>query len=228
MCRIGFRVFCSNSISQSKSMDYLKKLPAHLAVLGDVSKGEIEILKSSDDEKEFGIVYEDQYLFAVRDKVKFPDGRIGGYFRIISKGEVNGSCGTVMIPKIGDSVIFIRLFRHATRAWEWELPRGYQELGVSIEDNARKEMKEELGLDVESIEELGKIKSNTGISSGEATAYLVDIPEDQLDSIVLSKDEAISEFRIVTKNRLDQFLIRNVKCGFSLSAILFAKLRNMI
>ena len=209
-------------------MDYLEKLPKQLAYRGDVGKGEIELLQLGDEDKGFGIVYEDAYQFIVRDKVKFPNGRVVGYVRVVTKGEIRGGCGTVVLPMIGDSVVFIRLFRHATRTWEWELPRGYQEPDISIEENAIKELKEELNVDVDSVKLVGRVKSNTGISSGEATVCVADIPKNQIENIVVSKDEAISDFQIVSKTELNQFIEQSVTCGFSLSTILFAKLNGTV
>ncbi|MCA9450316.1 MAG: hypothetical protein KC931_24550, partial [Candidatus Omnitrophica bacterium] len=68
---------------------YLDRLPEHLRTAGDHSAGEIEILPPGDDPA-FGILYEDKYILLVRDRVRFPNGKEGGYLRIIYPAELTG------------------------------------------------------------------------------------------------------------------------------------------
>ena len=60
----------------------------------------------------------------MRDPVRFPSGKLGTYLRILEPSALDGAAGVVLLP-VRDNVIFLReVFRHATRRWELELPRG--------------------------------------------------------------------------------------------------------
>jgi mutator protein MutT len=54
--------------------------------------------------------------------------------------------GAVVVD--GDRVVLIRR-RHPPRAGEWSLPGGRVELGETLEDALRRELREEIGLEVE-------------------------------------------------------------------------------
>src|SRR5450631_4175478 len=67
-----------------------------------------------------GVLAADPYLGVLaRDAVRFADQSLGLYNRHI------GEAGCVIMPKIGDDIVLIRLFRHASRDWSWEFPGGY-------------------------------------------------------------------------------------------------------
>ncbi len=140
---------------------------------GDALKGEIEIVKDPDqiaaiEELQFqrllkkglgkemarewartGIVAEDAYWIWLRDPVRFPTGTMGTYGRIIWKSQLNGPVGVAVMPILPDGKIALNLnFRHATRSWEWELPRGARNEGESIEEAAQRELNEETGYSI--------------------------------------------------------------------------------
>ncbi len=212
---------------------YLDKLPTDLKRNGDHSAGEIEIIELSDvdDPRKFGVLYEDAFIVLIRDKVRFPNGKTGGYIRVLNRSQLEhpDSGGTVMVPIWNGKLIFIRVFRHSTRQWEWELPRGFQEPDISKEENAEKEIKEELGVGVRKIQAIGNVKPNTGILASSATCYRVDLEGDPLDNRSRDKEEAIGEVKAVALEELDSFIREQpVTCGFSLSAILLARAHGLI
>lgn len=156
--------------------------------LGDSSKGEIEIVLddagielseaaqkarliraglSEEDAKrgsQSGIVEEDLYLMWVRDPVVFPNGERGTYNRLVWKvASLDGPVGVVVLPVLEDGRIILNLnYRHATRSWELELPRGGKLKGETNEAAAQRELKEETGFDVEHLIFLGDIAVDTG------------------------------------------------------------------
>lgn len=198
---------------------YLDRLPAHLRTPGEHSAGEIEILVPGDDPA-FGILYEDPYILLVRDRVRFPNGKEGGYLRIINTAELTGSPGTVMIPTWKDEIVFVRIFRHATRSWEWELPRGFQEPGISEQANAEKEIFEELGVMAASVKRIGGFNANTGLLTGEIGVYTVELAADPESAGKPETAEGITHFRAVSKEQLRAFLRdEKVRCGISLAAL---------
>src|ERR1700737_2412923 len=67
----------------------------------------------STDWAQVGIAFEDQYQILLRDAVRFPDGSLGTYIRLLSpKPQV---LGVAILPVYQGKVLLIRHFRHATR-----------------------------------------------------------------------------------------------------------------
>jgi ADP-ribose pyrophosphatase len=121
-----------------------------------------------------GVVYADPYTLVVRDAVRRPDGSLGTYARTIP---ASGAAGAAILPVIGGQVVLLRHFRHATRAWHLEIPRGFGEPGVSAADQARQELREEIGADADSLTGLGPFHSNTGMASDQVELFLAEIHE---------------------------------------------------
>ncbi|MFI1973664.1 NUDIX hydrolase [Streptomyces wedmorensis] len=114
-----------------------------------------------------GVVYEDSYITVLRDPVRFPDGALGFYVRIV---ETAGFPGVVVLPFLGDQVVLIDHYRHATRRWHLEAPRGFGEEGSS-EQNAVRELTEELGAEVDQLVALGIVHADSGLLAGYVALY---------------------------------------------------------
>ncbi len=206
--------------------NYLESLPEHLRYVGSYKELEIELSTTTDPG--LGIVYQDKYVLLLRDPVIFPNGESGTYVRLVEKASIGGRTGTVIVPLADGCIVFVEIFRHATRRWEWELPRGFQEEGLTTAQNAIKETKEELDVEPNSIESLGAIAPNTGMLAGSAEAFIAIMPPGSLPLMKGQKMESIRRIRAVPIVDLDQFLLDHVRCGFSLSAIFLAKLRGKL
>lgn len=205
---------------------YLHRLPEQLRSPGSHQNGEIELIEPEPDEAGYGILYEDKYILLLRDKVRFPNGSIGGYLRILNQSDLTGSSGSVIIPVSGDSIIFIRTYRHAIRNWSWELPRGFQETGLSEEQNASKELREELGGEASDIARIGEINPNTGLSAGMIGVYRARIREGSIPVDPIDPVEAIRGWEAVRPEQLSEFIAgKRIICGITLAA-LFLYLRN--
>lgn len=72
---------------------------------------------------EVGIAFRDQYVLLLRDAVRFADGSLGTYIRMVAPE--NSFQGVAILPVWQRQVLLIRHFRHATRAWHLEVPRGF-------------------------------------------------------------------------------------------------------
>jgi ADP-ribose pyrophosphatase len=121
-----------------------------------------------------GVVYEDLYMIVVRDAVRRPDGSLGTYVRTLP---ASGAAGAAILPVLDGQVVLLRHFRHATRVWHLEIPRGFGEPGVTADEQARQELREEIGADAEVLVELGKFHSNDGIASDCVELFLAEIQE---------------------------------------------------
>ncbi|MFC8765016.1 MULTISPECIES: NUDIX hydrolase [Streptomyces] len=109
-----------------------------------------------------GVVYQDPYVLLVRDAVRFPDGRTGTYTRSVS---ATAAPGCVILPLLGDRMVLIEHYRHATRSWHWEIPRGFGTARLTGEANAAKELAEEIGARVRELLPLGSLHPDSGVSA---------------------------------------------------------------
>ncbi|MBS0604110.1 MAG: NUDIX hydrolase [Verrucomicrobia bacterium] len=126
-----------------------------------VSKG----VQEFDAEKwsSVGVVAEDNYWIWVRDAVIFPSGVYGTYDRLMWKSGLDGAPGVAILPLLSTKKIVVNInYRHATRSWEIELPRGQKKEGESLEKAAARELKEETGYQISKCTQLGTMAPDTG------------------------------------------------------------------
>jgi ADP-ribose pyrophosphatase len=119
-----------------------------------------------------GVAYEDPYLIVLRDAVRRPDGSMGTYVRTMP---ASGFAGVAVLPLCRGKIVLLRHFRHATRNWHLEIPRGYGEAGVSATDQAAQELREEIEADITSLVHLGPFHSNTGTATDQVELFLAEI-----------------------------------------------------
>src|SRR5919204_1099346 len=133
---------------------YIQSLPESARYIGNAKEDEIEIIDRREAPRiraKTGIVIEDKLHYFVRDAVKYPSGEIGTSMRVIGCTMNDGPSGVVALCSRDGNIFLRETFRHATRRWELETPRGRRETGVSAAEAARKEIDEELGFRVEQI-----------------------------------------------------------------------------
>jgi ADP-ribose pyrophosphatase len=210
---------------------YLKKLPPSTATAGDANVGEIEIIDRRESSKiraKTGILIEDKMHFFVRDAVKFPSGAIRTEMRVIGRTMFDGSSGVVALASRGGKIFLREIFRHATRRWELEATRGQRETGYSAEDAAIKEIGEELGFRVKSIEKLGEVSGDSAILASALPVFWVELepgpPKDHPEAT-----EAFGKIIELSPAELTQRIVRgDIRDGYTLSAVLFARLAGKI
>ncbi|MGQ9781452.1 MAG: NUDIX hydrolase [Nitrososphaeria archaeon] len=141
-------------------------------------------------------VYRGRRINVKLSVISLPDGVC------VRKEIVEHPGAVVILPLLDDKVILIRQFRISVNEWLYELPAGtLDKKGESLEDCARRELKEETGYVAGSVRELFKLYPSPGfctevIHSFAAQDLRKDVasPEqgEMIQPIILSLDDAIA------------------------------------
>ena len=189
--------------------------------------GSIEILEpdaqTSEDGQQFGVMYADQYVTLLRDRVRFPGGVEGAYIRVIPSSP---SPGVVVLPVVSGHILLLHQFRHATRSWHWELPRGFRDDDdASPQDTATRELREETGAEATRLVMLGRMHTNTGMTSECVDLVFAEAGEVGTPAYA----EGISQVRTVATAELEAMLLAGeVTDAFTIAAYTQARLRGLI
>lgn len=155
------------------------------------------------------------------DRVRFPNGKEGRFNRII---EGSGQPGVVVLPLSSAGVGLVRQYRYPIGQEVWELPRGFGE-GPDPSVDARRELKEETGLEAEELIPLGVVYPNSGILAMEARLFAArcqPVTEEPLD-------DEVSRFRWFRKSELlEKIDSGEINDAFTLAAVQRALLRGLL
>lgn len=105
------------------------------------------------------IVYETAWMKIREDNVTRPNGSDGTY------SFVETSESVYIVPLTdNDEIYLIAQWRYPTKTFSWELPGGGGD-GGNILESAKRELKEETGLEAEIWSEIGKLQPMNGVTS---------------------------------------------------------------
>ena len=226
-----FSLFCFQSVYANSLNEYFSYIEQLAQSKGNFREGEIEVITdpaeiarvqkvqkerlvkkgfSASNATEFsriGIVKEDQYWIWLRDAVYFPKGIAGTYNRLIWKNELKGGIsGVAVLPVLPSGKLVLNLnYRHATRSWELELPRGGIQPQETLEAAACREVKEETGLIASSVVFLGNMTPDTGVLSSVVPIFMGKISAKEESNPEYS--EAIADVISFSKEELKEGLI---------------------
>lgn len=196
-------------------LDLYKQHPGALGPLGHHKKGEIEIVldeKRMDEieqktGRKVGIIAQDRYWVWINDAVIFPKGNEGVYGRVLWRQSLLGPAGVAVMAVTQDKrIALIRTFRHATRSWEYELPRGGTEMGESPEQTAIREAKEETGLVVSNLVSLGEFYPDTGVLTTLVPVFLASV--ERIEGAEIEETEAIDVIETFSLEELKQGFVK--------------------
>jgi ADP-ribose pyrophosphatase len=169
-----------------------------------------------------GIAFRDQYVLILRDAVRYIDGSLGTYIRAVEPSPA--SPGVVVLPLWQGKVLIIRHFRHATRSWHLEIPRGAG-LALDARESAQRELAEEIGASGVRLIELGEIYPDTGLTNSRVVLFCAEVAS-------YNAPEAMEGITEILPTPVAQFeeMIRNgeLEDGFLLAAYARAKARELI
>lgn len=113
------------------------------------------------------IIFDGRIVHLAIETADLPDGRE------IDLEIVRHPGGSVIVAVDDEQqVCLIRQFRHAAGGWIWELPAGVRDDAEAPELTARRELKEEVGIEAKSWLSLGSLLSTPGFCDERLHLYL--------------------------------------------------------
>lgn len=159
-----------------------------------------------------GIIYQSRFHTMVVDLVRKQDGTLLPYERLVKTAEGNS---VVMVPFCGGKIILLKQFRHALGDFQYCFPRGFGEPGLSPEENARKEIREELNCDAQDFRLLGHTVADSGVCGEKVHIFRCTVTNPSVDIL----QENIAAYTAVTESELrDMIRSGQIDDGFTLAA----------
>ncbi len=192
-------------------LELLNRYPQTLGPFGQFQDKEIEIIRDPKKIAEIeiemgrkvGIIAQDRYWIWINDAVKFPSGKNGIYGRLLWVKSLTGSPGVAVMALLPDKRIVLNCnYRHATRSWELELPRGTVEPNESLEQAAKREVKEETGMVVDALHLLGEMTPDTGLTNTIVPIYMAKVTAQQKSSP--EESEAIASILALSQTEIEK------------------------
>lgn len=176
----------------------------------EMNKKELEKYERENNRR-LGLLYRSKFNMLLVDLIKGGTGYYA-YERIVP---TSVGSAIVILAKYDNKFVLLKQYRHAIRDYQYALVRGFGEDNTSGEDNAKKELKEEIGAEVLKSEFLGKVASDSGLTSGIVEIYYCEITEPKL-----REEEGIKKIELYTKSELSE-KIRNkeITDSFTLAAL---------
>lgn len=204
-------------------IDYIKEhgVPyLHSDMLKIITDYDVLVDYAERNNKDIGFIYQSGYNTFVVDLVENASGELFTYERII---KTNMGNSVVIVPVKDDKYVLLKQFRHALGDYQIAFPRGYGEDGLSIEENARKELSEELNTTASFVNHIGTVVADSGICGERVNVVLCRIDEIVVDGVY----EEIKEYMLLTEEEIDGFIASGViQDGFTISAWSIYKSQN--
>ncbi len=169
--------------------------------------------------RKLGVVYKSPFNMMVVDLVCEGE-REFAYERLIPTAIGDP---VVCVPLCGDKFVLMRQYRHAMRTYQYAFPRGYGENGLSAEENAAKELCEEIGAEVIRVEKLGEVVADSGVSGTVVPVMLCRVS----DFRVKKGYEGIEAVELLSESEISHYIASGkINDGFTLSAFSMWQNRN--
>ncbi|QQR92302.1 MAG: NUDIX hydrolase [Candidatus Iainarchaeum archaeon] len=163
-----------------------------------------------------GLIYENKWARLRHDQVVAPDGSNTTY-TFIEKPD----CVAIIARNRDGGIYLIREYRYPVQQTLWQLPAGGFEKGLTFQENAQKELKEETGITAQKWEKLGHIFIHPGSESTCMHVFLAqELDEKNVGTHGQETNEAIEHIEKISPQKLDQLIRDNaIVCGWTLAAL---------
>lgn len=104
-----------------------------------------------------------------QDKIRLPDGRTGEY-NVVEKAP---AVFVLPITTAGE-IVLIRVYRHTTDTWCWELPAGSVKEGQTFAESAVAELREEIGGTAETLTLIGEFATANGFCNERTQVFVAE------------------------------------------------------
>lgn len=161
---------------------------------------------------QIGVVFQNNYNIMIVDLICREDGLCYPHQRILQSAQKEA---VVCIPVYREKFILLRQYRHALRDVQYAFPRGFGEDGLTVIENAEKELQEEIGAVLDTAEQIGEVVADSGLSGNRVQTLLCYVKQLQ----VKKGYEGIDEIVMLTKNELEYWIKSGrINDGFTLAA----------
>lgn len=168
---------------------------------------------------DLGVVYESDYHLLVVDLVCSNDN-IFKYERLIKR--YSGNC-VVIIPIYNEKFVLLNQYRYSLQENQICFPRGFGESGLKVEENAKKEIKEEINADTISCDIIGTVVADSGVCGEKVAICLCEISK----PFINEHYENIDEINLCSIDELTELIKNNaINDGYTLSALSLYMLNN--
>src|SRR5229473_143462 len=162
-------------------------------------------------------------VMAERDAVIFPDGKPGLYHRVIARHDE--PTGVAVLGRYDGKIALIRHFRHPSRAWHLEIPRGAVGADEDPGHVAHLEISEEIGGTIRSLTRLGLLHGASALMR-----HSVVLVYAELESIGTPElGEGIAEILLVSPAEFERMIAESaITDAFTVAAAYHARLRGLL
>ena len=171
-----------------------------------------------------GVAFEDQHTMILRDAVRFPDGVPGTYFRVLVKS--GDPVGSAVLPVYEGQIQLIRHFRHSTRRWQLEIPRGARKYpDEPLDVTARQELEEEIGGIASQLLDLGPVHTSSGLTRESFQIFFAELAGIGRPNL----NEGIAEIVPISLHELERLIATGeLTDSLTIAAYTRAKLRRLV
>lgn len=126
------------------------------------------------------------------DQIQYENGAMGiyGYVR-----RNNGVSALVLTP--ANEVLLVKQYRYPIQEFQWGIPGGGIDPSESAEEAVRREIFEETGIQLGTVEKLAQFYPLSSNSTENETVFIARVPDAHLPQVVSLADESFLEKRFI-------------------------------
>lgn len=138
-------------------------------------------------------IYQNKWMTVFEDDIEFPNGSTGIYGYV---SRAHGADALVINPQ--NEVLLVKQYRYPIQDWEWNLPGGGVDENENPEDAVVREVEEETGLKIASVEKIGQFYPLSSCSTEHTSLFLAKVGDEKLEIKQRVADESIREMKFVS------------------------------